>query len=77
KRKREVDFVIAKNFSPIALIQVIYASDKVEEREAEAIIEAKSELKVEDAVILTWDYEGEIKGAKALPLWKWLLSDTV
>ncbi|MCY0859656.1 MAG: DUF4143 domain-containing protein, partial [Sulfolobaceae archaeon] len=46
KRKREVDFVIAKNFSPIALIQVIYASDKVEEREAEAIIEAKSELKV-------------------------------
>lgn len=77
KRKREVDFVVAKNFSPIVLIQVTYASDKVEDREIEAIMEAKSELRVDNAVILTWDYEDEIKGIKAMPLWKWLLSDTV
>ncbi len=75
KRKREVDFVVAKNFTPITLIQVTYATDKVEEREVEAINEAKSELKVDNAIILTWDYEGEINGVRAIPLWKWLLSD--
>ncbi len=67
--KREVDFVVAKNFSPIALIQVTYAMG---EREVEAIVEAKPELKVDNAVIITWDYEGEVKGVKAVPMWKWL-----
>jgi len=74
KKKREIDFVIARNFSPTTLIQVTYAGDRVEDREVEAIVEAKSELKVDNAIILTWDYEGEINGIKAIPLWKWLLS---
>ena len=69
KGKREVDFVISKNFTPITLIQVTYATDKIEERETEA----KTELKVNNSLIITWDYEGEINGIKALPLWKWLL----
>ncbi|BCU71230.1 ATP-binding protein [Stygiolobus caldivivus] len=74
KGKREVDFVVSKNFTPITLIQVTYATDKVEERETEGILEAKSRLKVDSSLIITWDYEGEVKGIKALPLWKWLLS---
>jgi len=71
--KREVDFVVSKNFEPESLIQVTYATDRVEEREIEALMEAKSVLKVDDALIITWDYEGEVRGFKALPLWKWLL----
>ncbi|AWR98695.1 ATP-binding protein [Metallosphaera hakonensis] len=74
KGNREVDFVVSRNFSPVALIQVTYADDGVEEREIEGIMEARRELKTENSLILTWDYEGEIKGIRALPLWKWLLS---
>ncbi|MFP3202897.1 MAG: hypothetical protein RXR43_11910 [Sulfolobus sp.] len=52
---------------------MIYVTDRVEEREVEGLIGAKSALKVDNVIILTWDYEGEVKGFKALPLWKWLL----
>ncbi|MBB5255233.1 hypothetical protein [Sulfurisphaera ohwakuensis] len=48
-------------------------SDRIEEREIEGLLEAKNSLKVDNSVILTWDYEGEVKGIRALPLWKWLL----
>jgi predicted AAA+ superfamily ATPase len=72
--KREVDFIVAKNFTPLNLIQVTYAKDKIEEREIEGILEAKNQLRVDNSIILTWDYKGEVKGIKALPLWKWLLS---
>ncbi|WP_390531865.1 DUF4143 domain-containing protein [Sulfurisphaera ohwakuensis] len=71
--KKEVDFVVCKNFTPITLIQVTYASDRIEEREIEGLLEAKNSLKVDNSAILTWDYEGEVKGIRALPLWKWLL----
>lgn len=74
KGKKEVDFVISEKFEPKSLIQVTYASDRVEEREVEGLMEARSALRVDDALILTWDYEGEVKGFKALPLWKWLLN---
>jgi len=74
KGKKEVDFVVSEKFEPKSLIQVTYASDRVEEREVEGLMEARSALKVDDALILTWDYEGEVKGFKALPLWKWLLN---
>ncbi len=73
KGKREVDFVVAKNFSPKTLIQVTYANEKIEERELEAIREANSKLKAEEALVITWDYEGENEGVKAIPLWKWML----
>ncbi|MCI2415723.1 MAG: DUF4143 domain-containing protein [Candidatus Aramenus sp.] len=75
KGKREIDFVVAKNFNPTTLIQVTYATDRVEERKVEGILEAKSQLKVDDALIITWDYSGEVKGVRAVPLWKWLLED--
>ncbi len=67
--KREMDFVVAKNFNPLTLIQVTYASDRMEEREVEGILEAKSQLKV-DAVVMTWDFSGEVNGVRAVPLWK-------
>jgi len=73
KGKREVGFVLSNNFNPKTLIQVTYATDKLNQREIEGIIEAKEQLKAEESLIITWDYEGEIKGIRAIPLWKWLL----
>lgn len=65
--------MVSKNFEPKSLIQVTYATDKIEDREIEGLIEAKDALKVDEALILTWDYEGRVNGFKAVPLWKWLL----
>ena len=73
RREKEVDFVISSNFKPTTLIQVTYATDKLDQREIEGIVEAKDQLKTEENLIITWDYEGEIEGIKILPLWKWLL----
>jgi len=73
KGEKEVDFVLSNNFKPIALIQVTYATDKLNEREIEGMIEAKEQLKTDENLIITWDYEGEIEGIKIIPLWKWLL----
>jgi hypothetical protein len=72
-KRREVDFVVSKNFEPKILIQVTYATDKIEEREIEGLKEASSSLKAEEGIIITWDYEGKVNGFKAIPLWKWLL----
>jgi len=73
KGEKEVDFVLSNNFKPTTLIQVTYATDKLNDREVEGIIEAKEELKTDENLIITWDYEGEIEGIKIIPLWKWLL----
>jgi Predicted ATPase (AAA+ superfamily) len=70
---REVDFVVARNFSPLELIQVTYAEDKVERREVEALKKAREELKAKRCTVVTWDYEGEEDGIKFVPLWRWLL----
>jgi predicted AAA+ superfamily ATPase len=61
------------------LIQVTYASskDEIEKREVKALIKASDLLNCEDLLIITWDYEDEIKAndkiIKCLPLWKWLV----
>jgi predicted AAA+ superfamily ATPase len=70
---REVDFVVARNFSPLELIQVTYAEDKVERREVEALKKAREELKAKRCTVVTWDYEGEEDGIRFVPLWRWLL----
>jgi predicted AAA+ superfamily ATPase len=70
---REVDFVVARNFSPLELIQVTYAEDKVERREVEAPKKAREELKAKRCTVITWDYEGEEDSIKFIPLWRWLL----
>ena len=60
------------------LIQVTFASSKeeIEMREKRALIKASEELKCNDTLVITWDYEAEeeFKGKriKIIPLWKWL-----
>ncbi|MEM5779290.1 MAG: AAA family ATPase, partial [Candidatus Aenigmatarchaeota archaeon] len=62
------------------LIQATYASarDEIEKREIKALLKASKELRCKDLLIITWDYEGEIKvdrkSINCIPLWKWLLS---
>ena len=75
----EVDFVIRENFTTKQLIQVTYASskEKVEKREIEALIKASEALECNNLLVITWDYEDEVKinnkKIKFLPLWMWLL----
>ncbi|MEM5831298.1 MAG: ATP-binding protein [Candidatus Aenigmatarchaeota archaeon] len=75
----EVDFIIKEGLNIKQLIQVTYASnkDEIEKREIKALIKASELLKCKDLLIITWDYEDEIKinskTIKCIPLWKWLL----
>jgi predicted AAA+ superfamily ATPase len=61
------------------LIQVTYASskDEIEKREIKSLIKASELLKCKDLLVITWDYEDELrvenKIVKFIPLWKWLL----
>jgi hypothetical protein len=76
----EVDFVLKEGLRIKQLIQVTYASskDEIERREIKALLKASELLNCEDLLIITWDYEDEIKMnnkiIRFLPLWKWLLS---
>ena len=75
----EIDFVLKEGLEIKQLIQVTYASgrDEIERREIKSLVKAGNELKCKDLLLITWDYEDEIKmdgkTIKALPLWKWLL----
>ncbi|MEM5861369.1 MAG: ATPase, partial [Candidatus Aenigmatarchaeota archaeon] len=63
------------------LIQVTYASskDEVEKREIKSLVKASSQLKCKDLLVITWDYEDQLKieNKKIVfkPLWKWLVAD--
>lgn len=76
---REVDFVVKDGLKVRRLIQVTYASARgdIDEREIKVLLKACKELKCEDLLIITWEYEDEeeSKGRKIVftPLWKWLL----
>ncbi|MEM3572607.1 MAG: hypothetical protein QW530_02665, partial [Candidatus Micrarchaeaceae archaeon] len=78
-RHREVDFVIKNGSKVKQLIQATYASaeNEVEERETNNLEIAATELKCDNLLLVTWDYEGIIrkngKVINAVPLWKWLL----
>jgi len=78
---REVDFVIVEGFKAKQLIQVTYVSngDEVGKREIEALLKASKELNCKNLLIITWDYDDEMKlkerKIKFIPLWRWLLSD--
>ncbi len=78
-QQREVDFVIKKGLKVTQLIQVTHASDRedIEKRETRSLLKASKELKCNDLIVITWDYEGEesFKGKKIVyrPLSKWLL----
>jgi predicted AAA+ superfamily ATPase len=78
-QQHEVDFVIKEGLEIRQLIQVTYASnkDEIEKREIRSLIKASELLKCKDLLVITWDFEDEIryedKIIKFLPLWKWLL----
>lgn len=75
----EVDFVVKKGLKVRQLVQVCYNIDNLEtkKREIKALIKASEELKCNNMVVITRDYEKEekIDGKKIffIPLWKWLL----
>jgi len=76
---KEVDFVVKSAESIEQLIQVTYASVKneIEQRELESFSVAASELKCDNMLVITWDYEASTevnnKTVTFTPLWKWLL----
>ena len=76
---KEVDFVVKDGLKIKQLIQVCYDINDLgtRERELKSLIKASKELKGEDLLVITWDYEAEeeFKGEviKFVPLWKWLL----
>ncbi len=80
-QQNEVDFVIKERTNIKQLIQVTYADNKneIKEREIRALIKASRELKCNNLLILTKDYEAEeiVEGKKVkfIPLWKWLLQE--
>ena len=75
----EVDFLIKEGLEIKQLIQVTYANskDEIERREIKSLLKASELLKCNDLLIITWDYEDEIKEnnkvIKCIPLWEWLL----
>jgi predicted AAA+ superfamily ATPase len=78
--QNEVDFVVKKGLNVEQLIQVSYASnkDEIERREIKGLQRASELLKCENLLIITWDYEDEVrienKKIVFKPLWKWLLT---
>ncbi len=80
---KEVDFVIKDGPKIKQLIQVCYdaAADDTKKREISALLKCSKELKCNDLLIITDDYESEEtlewagikRKVNFIPLWKWLL----
>ena len=79
KDSYEVDFVIKKGQRISQLIQVSYNIEDYDtkKRETKSLLKASQELRCDDLLVITEDYEGEEKieekTLKFIPLWKWLL----
>ncbi|MEM2247547.1 MAG: DUF4143 domain-containing protein, partial [Thermoproteota archaeon] len=79
-QQNEVDFVLKDGLKIKQLMQVTYASgrDEIEKREIRALTKAAEQLRCRDLLIITWDFEDELKAndevVRCIPLWKWLLS---
>ncbi|HJH26789.1 MAG TPA: ATPase [Methanophagales archaeon] len=85
-RHEEVDFLIKEGLKVKQLIQVCWNINeyKTKEREIRALLKASKEVKCENLLVITEDYEAEeeikIKDkfsckVEFLPLWKWLLEN--
>ena len=52
--------------------------EEIKEREINALLKSSKELRCNNLIVITWDYEAEekTKGKKIkfIPLWRWLLS---
>ncbi len=76
---KEADFCIRDGSCFRQLIQVCYDLSGIgtKEREVKGLLKASEELKCDNLLVITWDFEGEetIDGKKIayLPLWKWFL----
>ena len=76
---REIDFIIKEGKKVFELIQVCYMVDNfvTKEREVKALLQGSEELKCDNLLIITWDYEAvEIvsgKNVRYVSLCKWLL----
>lgn len=80
-QKEEVDFVIKIDGKVNQLIQVCYniESEDIKKREVKSLIKASKDLKCNNLMVITNDYEKEekIDNKKIVysPLWKWLLKN--
>ncbi|MCD4810977.1 MAG: ATP-binding protein, partial [Methanosarcinales archaeon] len=76
---REIDFIIKEGKKVSELIQVCYTLDNfvTKEREVKALLQGSEELRCDNLLIITWDYEAvEIvsgKNVRYVSLCKWLL----
>ncbi len=76
----EVDFIVKSGLKIKQLIQVCYDlnDNDTKKREVRALLKASRELKCNNLLVITEDYEAEEKienkKIKFIPLWKWLLS---
>ncbi|MCD4815247.1 MAG: ATP-binding protein, partial [Methanosarcinales archaeon] len=76
---REIDFIIKEGKKVSELIQVCYMLDDfvTKEREVKALLQGSEELRCDNLLIITWDYEAvEIvsgKNVRYVSLCKWLL----
>jgi len=75
----EVDFVVKQNFKIEQLIQVRWdiSDSDTRKREIRPLLKAGKELKCDDLLVITGDYQAKenIDGrvVKFIPLWQWLL----
>lgn len=74
---REVDFIVKEKNELKELIQVCWNPEqlKAKKREIKSLLRAMSELKINEGIVITDDFQGEEKVAgksiKFLPLWYW------
>ncbi|MEK6893683.1 MAG: ATP-binding protein [Nanoarchaeota archaeon] len=82
----EVDFVIKEGVNIKQLIQVSYniSDSETKKREIRSLLRASKELKCNNLIVITWDYEkieeiswfGIKRKVHFVPVWKWLLKTT-
>jgi len=71
--KGEVDFIVKNRDNSLTALNVSY-TNKIEEREVDALLDFKKKFKkTKKLLILTKDLEKKEKGISFIPLWKWLL----
>ena len=80
EKQEEIDFVIKEGIKIKQLVQVCFniKNQKTKNREIKALVKGSKELKCDNLLIITDDYENEENIDKKLkirfiPLWKWLL----
>lgn len=80
-QQEEVDFVVKEGAKIKQLIQVSELNTESKEREIRSLLKASKELKCNNLIIITENYESEENAEwreikrkiKYIPLWKWLL----